>query len=183
MDPKPIMPTLVPTLNKRPRGRRRKRHLRPRSPVGLPKAGRPKRKKRQRAKARARERPRRLRSRLWPQMTRSWLLSPRFRVSWAHVGLGSTFALTCCFCAAAPASSPTKQKGLAAPEAFGSQSLATGRATRQTAEERADNWNMHYFSAGRPIWVHLRAEGKGGFWWPGEVSSATRASLVLSLSS
>ena len=82
----------------------------------------------------------------------------------------STFVLTCSFCAAAPASSPTKQKGLAAPEAFGSQSLVTGRATRQTAEERADNWNMHHFTVGRPIWVHRRVEGKSGFWWPGEVS-------------
>lgn len=82
----------------------------------------------------------------------------------------SNFVLTGSFCAAAPASSPTKQKGLAAPEAFGSQSLVTGRATRQTAEERADNWNMHYFTVGRPIWVHRRVEGKSGFWWPGEVS-------------
>lgn len=89
--------------------------------------------------------------------------------------------LTSYFCAAAPASSPTKQKGLAAPEAFGSQSLVTGRATRQTAEERKAGWNMLYFPVGRPIWVHRRMEGEGGFWWPGEVSLQLVSNASLSV--
>lgn len=70
----------------------------------------------------------------------------------------------------APASSPSKQNGLSAPEAFGSQSLVTGRATRQTAEERKAGWNILYFPRGRPIWVHVRKERRDGFWWPGEAS-------------
>ncbi|GAA5872540.1 hypothetical protein JCM3774_006847 [Rhodotorula dairenensis] len=70
-----------------------------------------------------------------------------------------------------PASSPSKQNGLSAPEAFGSQSLATGRATRQTAEERQAGWNILYFPRYRPIWVHVRKDGGDGFWWPGEIET------------
>lgn len=36
---------------------------------------------------------------------------------------------------------------------------------------------MHYFPVDRPIWVHRRAEGKSGFWWPGEVSFANSGSI------
>ncbi|GAA5978091.1 hypothetical protein JCM10908_004226 [Rhodotorula pacifica] len=71
-----------------------------------------------------------------------------------------------------PASSPSKQNGLSAPEAFGSQSLITGKATRQTAEERKAGWDMLAFPSSRPIWVHVQKDGKGGFWWPGEIEGS-----------
>ncbi|BGP46185.1 hypothetical protein JCM10450v2_002025 [Rhodotorula kratochvilovae] len=70
------------------------------------------------------------------------------------------------------ASSPSKGSFLLPPGSFGSQLRANDRAAVETSEQRAKSWSLNALPRDRPIWAHVRKDGKDCFWWPAQLDCA-----------